>query len=118
MKSHLTDRYQYVYLNGKKSTTNIITSGVPQGSVLGPLFFILYINDLPIHLNSDTHNNLFADDASLHTSHEEIEIIQNVLQDSLDKTTSWCNKNSMVIHPEKTKCMIITTRQKKTINTS
>ena len=112
LKSYLTDRYQYVYLNGNKSNTNNITTGVPQGSVLGPLFFLLYINDLPIHLNSDTQNNLFADDASLHTSNEDIEIIQNILQDSLDKTTSWCNKNSMVLHPDKTKCMIITTRQK------
>ena len=112
MKSYLTDRYQYVFLNGKKSQTKLITDGVPQGSVLGPLFFLIYINDLPLHLNKDTQNDLFADDASLHTAHTQIVNIQNTLQDSINKASVWCEQNSMVIHPDKTKCMIITTRQK------
>ena len=112
IKSYLTERNQYVSLNDKKSQTKLITTGVPQGSVLGPLFFLLYINDLPLHLNKNTHNDLFADDASLHTAHTQIDTIQNTLQDSINKTSTWCNKNSMVIHPEKTKCIVVTSRQK------
>ena len=112
MKSYLTERYQFVYLNGNKSQTKLITTGVPQGSVLGPLFFLVYINDLPLHLNQATHNDLFADDASLHTAHTRIETIQNVLQDSINKASNWCDNNSMKIHPDKTKCIVITTRQK------
>ena len=112
MKSYLAERYQYVFLNGKKSKTKLISNGVPQGSVLGPLFFLIYINDLPLHLNKDTKNDLFADDASLHTAHTHIDNVQNILQDSINKTLEWCGKNAMVIHPDKTKCMVITTRQK------
>ena len=96
----------------KKSQTKLIKSGVPQGSVLGPLFFLVYINDLPLHLNTNTHNDLFADDASLHTSHTKIETIQNFLQDSINKASNWCDNNSMIIHPDKTKCILIATRQK------
>ena len=112
MYSYLTDRTQHVYLNGNKSQTKLITNGVPQGSVLGPLCFLIYINDLPLHLNKNTQNDLFADDASLHTAHTQIDTIQTTLQDSINKTSEWCDKNSMVLHPDKTKCMIITTRQK------
>ena len=116
MNSYLTDRYQFVYLNGKQSNTKLVQNGVPQGSVLGPLFFLMYINDLPLHLNDNIENDLFADDASLHTSHTQIDIIQNNLQDSLDKASEWCSKNSMIIHPEKTKSMVITTRQKRQLD--
>ena len=113
IESYLSNRSQYVYLNNTNSDSKIIKSGVPQGSVLGPLFFILYINDLPLHLHKDTHNNLFADDASIYAIHSDIKNVEHSLQNSLDKTKIWCDKNSMVIHPEKTKSMIVTTRQKR-----
>ena len=79
---------------------------------MGPLFFLIYINDLPLHLNKDTQNDLFADDSALHTADAKLDTIQNTLQDSINKASEWCNKNSMIIHPVKTKCMIVTTRQK------
>ena len=112
IESYLTNRTQFVLLNGKRSHKKVIQSGVPQGSVLGPLFFIVYINDLPLHLNKQTENTLFADDSALYTANRNIPTINNTLQDSLDKTHAWCNKNSMVIHPDKTKSMIIAPRQK------
>ena len=113
MKSYLTERSQYVHLNGRKSSTKNITSGVPQGSVLGPLFFLVYINDLPLHITSETQNDLFADDASIHTNNEDIKTIETNLQNNITEAKKWCDKNSMIIHPEKTKCMVITTRQQK-----
>jgi hypothetical protein len=63
-------------------------------------------------LNIATHVDLFADDATLHTSNKNINIINDSLQTSLNATDEWCNLNNMKIHPGKTKCMIITTRQK------
>ena len=116
IESYLTNRSQYVLLNGKMSAKKEITSGVPQGSVLGPLFFLTYINDLPLQLNQQTNTTLFADDSSLYTSNKKISSINNTLQDSLNKTNDWCNKNSMVIHPDKTKSMIIAPRQKQQLH--
>ena len=113
MKSYLTERCQFVHINGRKSCIKSITSGVPQGSVLGPLFFLVYINDLPLHINTDTQNDLFADDASIHSNDEDIKIIESNLQNSITEAKKWCDKNSMIIHPDKTKCMVITTRQQK-----
>ena len=59
--SYLSNRKQYVYLNGESSQLENITCGVPQGSVLGPLLFLIYINDLP-HISEVLQFYLFADD--------------------------------------------------------
>ena len=64
LKSYLTDRTQRCEVNGSISSENGIKCGVPQGSILGPLFFLLYINDLPACLNK-TKPRLFADDTNI-----------------------------------------------------
>ena len=63
LKSHLSNRKQRVHINGSESDWGEIESGVPQGSVLGPLLFLIYINDLEIGIKS--HIKFFADDTSL-----------------------------------------------------
>ena len=126
-KSYLTNRQQYVSVNGEQSMGGTIISGVPQGSILGPLLFCIFINDLPLIVSakdSSTNkqsivtNDLFADDASLYSSNNNPSIIEASLQNSLNITSQWCKNNRMVIHPDKTKCMMITTRQKHQKNAS
>ena len=63
IRNFLSDRKQRVLLNGKSSQWASISAGVPQGSVLGPLFFLVYINDLVENVDSDV--KMFADDTSL-----------------------------------------------------
>ena len=79
--------------------------GIPQGSVLGPILFSLYINDLPLCIKALCE--LFADDTSLHDHHTAW------LQNSLDNLIDWTEMNHMALHPDKTKFMLITTRQKR-----
>ena len=112
LQSFLENRFQFVEVNKITSSKVIVKTGVPQGSVLGPLLFLIYINDLPLNLSSDLTSTLFADDASIHTASENISDLNLGLQEGLDNVNDWCLKNSMSIHPDKTKCMIITTRQK------
>ena len=89
-------------------------SGVPQGSVLGLLFFLIHINDLPLLLDNTITSTLFADYTSLYISVSSISSINEALQNNMNKANNWCKTNSMIIHPDKTKSMIIATRQKKT----
>ena len=111
--SYLSSRTQAVYCNGTISKTGKLACGVPQGSILGPLLFCIYINDLPLYLrHNDVFLDLFADDNTLHCSNKNITIVQTHLQDSIDDVHYWCHINRMVIHPQKTKCMLISTRQK------
>ena len=79
--------------------------------------FGLYINDLPLHITNDTVTcDLFADDGSLNCSDKDIGNVQANLQDSLVEVYDWCVTNRMVLNAQKTKSMLITTRQKKQIH--
>lgn len=112
-QSYLTNRVQYVSVNGSCSFNGVVTRGVPQGSVLGPLLFGLFINDLPLHLiPNNVSCDLFADDASIHTPDTDINSINVRLQDALKTVQVWCYHNSMVLNPRKTECMLVATRQK------
>ena len=76
--------------------------GVPQGSVLGPLLFSIYINDLPLSISStEVDFDMFADDSSLSASGNNIAAINAKLQPSLQEVTEWCSANAMLLNPEK-----------------
>ena len=116
-KSYLSDRTQYVFVNGKSSTEGAVRNGVHQGSILGPLLFSVYINDLPLSISqSSVSCSLFADDTTLYVSSEKSTIITSSLQKALDDVCNWCKENSMVLNPSKTECMLIATRQKQQLN--
>jgi hypothetical protein len=116
-KSYLDSRTQNVFSNGSFSSTGLIKCGVPQGSVLGPLLFCIFINDLPLSvLDQNVSCDLFADDTSLHSSSTDVLSAQHSLQSGLNDVSIWCSLNQMILHPQKTKSMVITTRQKRQIS--
>ena len=116
--SYLEDRKQFVSLNCKTSDIGSLTHGVPQGSILGPILFCIYINDLPLCIENDcVRCDLFADDSSIHAQGKSTENVELSLQTSLNKIDEWCVANHMIIHAGKTKSMIITTRQKHQLKT-
>ena len=109
--SFLNNRVQYITLNSKTSNTQPVKYGVPQGSILGPLLFAIYVNDLPLHIQEKCE--IFCDDTTIHTSHSNIHEISHSLQQSVDTLTDWCKLNHMSLNPLKTKLMLLTTRQKR-----
>ena len=87
IKSYFFCRRQFVQINQTCSSTHTIKCGVPQGSILGPLFFILYINDLP--RASKLTELLFADDTSIFFSHSNPKYLENVLNNELLNIDVW-----------------------------
>ena len=79
MQSYLTNRKQYVEINNAQSTKNDITVGVPQGSILGPLLFIIYINGI-IHSSTVFRFIIFVDDTTLYTILNTQEDINDILK--------------------------------------
>ena len=88
--SYLSNRFQQVQISGKLSQSKEIKAGVPQGSVLGPLLFLLYINDLPMYIKYCLLD-LFADDGTLHTSNAYLPTLTTFLNADLDNFSDWCD---------------------------
>jgi hypothetical protein len=110
--SFLSDRKQYVFANDKKSAEINVDIGVPQGSVLGPLLFILYINDLPLHLR-DVLIKIFADDTLISASGNSYIEAANLLNSNLGKVNTWLKINKVKLNVSKSKYLIITVSKKK-----
>ena len=93
IEKFLSNRYQRVVLNGQSSSRTVASAGVPQGSVLGPLFSLMHINDLICGLLSTT--NFFADDTSLFSVVYDITQSTNQLNDDLAWLSNWASQWKM-----------------------
>ena len=116
LENYLSGRFQRVVLNGQSSSWRPVLAGVPQGSILGPLLFLIYINDLPNKLKSNA--KLFADDTSLFTVvQDEIESA-NVLNDDLCSISKWAFNWKMLFNPDPSKPAqeVLFSRKKKAQN--
>ena len=114
MRSYLSNRSQAVSLSGKMSEKGFVTCGVPQGSILGPLLFLIFINDLPLFLSEHVFStDLYADDTTIYDIQKDLPTVIANLQRALDCLKDWCKQNGMILNTEKTKVMLLATRQKR-----
>lgn len=106
LESYLSDRKQVVKINNHFSTKRQINIGVPQGSVIGPLLFILYLNDINCSVNCE-FINLYADDTLLAVSGDCVETSVQKMNDELINLEKYLRRNKLKINVQKTKAMII-----------
>ena len=113
--SYLSNRKQYVSVNGHISETLQIRCGVPQGSVLGPLLFLIYINDLPSVSKCLTFY-LFADDTDIYFEASDLFTLQKVINRELRHAKKWLDANKLALNVDKTNFVIFTLMQKSLLN--
>ena len=104
LKNYLTDCTKATMFNGILSDILNITCGVPQGSILGPLLFLIFISDMPRCTKLLT--NLFADDTTYQAAREILKELFRFVNEELDKAAHWFNINHLTVHPGKTKYIL------------
>ena len=107
-ESYLSGRQQFVSIDGQRSDSLLIKQGVPQGSVLGPVLFLLFVNDLPLHL-TDSTVDIYADDTTITTSAHFSDLcsITQCLNADLDAVQRWASSNKMFINKKKTRSLLV-----------
>ena len=107
IKDYLLNRKQYVVYNNTKSKLSSVEIGVPQGSILGPLLFLIYVNELP-NISSTLSCIQFADDTSIFIRGRSLPKITSILNQEMEKNIDWLNLNMLTIDVYKTNYMIMT----------
>ena len=113
--NYLTNRQQYVSLTGTESRKQTMVCGVPQGSSLGPLLFLIYINDIP-NCSEKLSFRIFADDTNIFASSSNAAQLETLINQELKKVKEWCDINRLSINFKKTNYMIIKSAKKKMAN--
>ena len=106
IKSYLKERKQFCKLNHNTSSVRSIHCGIPQGSNLGPLLFLIYVNDLPNCLEESVPN-IFSDDTIISVKGTSFDQIGNKLNSEINKVSSWLMANKLTLNITKTEYMII-----------
>ena len=110
-RNYLTNRQQYVIYEETKSELETITNGVPQGSVLGPILFIIYINDIDMSTPFFEYI-MFADDTNAFSAHKSLDFLVTNTNTELNKLSEWLTVNKLSLNVQKTNYMLIKPRQR------
>ena len=111
IQSYLTNRKQFVSIDGTSSSTLDVTCGVPQGSSLGPLLFLIYINDFRFCLNK-TETGHFADDTYILYGSKKLKTLEIVINTELKLVTNWLRLNKLSLNAKKTELIIFRSKRK------
>ena len=109
LNSYLTNRYEVVRIHSAVSDPLPIEYGVPQGSILGPLLFSIYINDFP-EAPRNCSTEWYVDDTRLFLSQDIRRIVKEMNEDLL-RVRNWCFRNRLLLNPDKTKLIVFGSRQ-------
>ena len=107
----LKDREYFVNVNGHSSATKISNIGVPQGSTLGPLLFLIYVNDI-INSSNILKFILFADDTTIMYKHSNIKELNDILTNETNKIIDWFSANRLLLNISKSHTMLFTNKQR------
>ena len=111
LNSYLSDRSHFVQIDDRTSQSVNVRFGVPQGSILGPMLFNLYVSDLQDHLPSSIGSFQYADDTTIYSScpAPELQRCTQELNSTLNTVSSWSNNSHLALNSKKTKTMLLST---------